>query len=119
MTNFMSVQFDADGNEVEPAQTNVQAERPTEVGYGAQVRDVSADNAHARAVLNRIRDPQATQRLSDDFETKRARFEELEDNIAALEAAGRQAPQHVREERERVRHDLMIMHARLQSAVGE
>ena len=116
MGDFQRIQFDANGDEVTPEQGKPHGEAA--FFPAATVRDINAENAAAREALDHFKDERILN-LSDQFDAKRAQIEELDDIIAVHQRGGQKAPRPMLERVERMRHDLMIMHAELTDYVNK
>ena len=122
MTNFQSITFDSQGNEVNTSlseasiQTKEEAEaaKASGPGYGAQIRDVNAENAAARAAAEQINGGAAKQQVSAEaFEAELAELVETDFIIQHLEGAGRPVPQSMRESRSQLNIQIQITGAGL------
>lgn len=119
MSNFQSIQFDAQGNEVPVDHSSgiqtkaAAAELPSHKG-GAQVRDVNAENSAMQAAADQINGGPAKQQLSAEaFEAQMAELVETDQIITHLEGAGRQVPQSMRDKRSQLNIQTQITGAGL------
>ena len=122
MSNFLSMTFDSQGNEVNTSlseasiQTKEEAEaaKASGPGYGAQIRDVNAENAAAQAAAAQINGDAAKQLVSAEaFEAQLAELVETDSIIQHLEGAGRPVPQSMRESRSQLNIQIQITGAGL------
>lgn len=122
MSNFQSIQFDAQGNEVVPVdhssgiqtKSESKAAKAEGPGYGAQIRDVNAENAASRVVTNEINGGEANRKLAAEaFEFQLAELVQTDTIIQHLEGAGRPVPQSIREKRSQLNVQTQITGAGL------
>ena len=122
MSNFQSITFDSQGNEVNTSlsgasiQTKEEAEaaKASGPGYGAQIRDVNAENAAAQAAAAQINGDAAKQQVSAEaFEAELTELVETDAIIQHLEGAGRPVPQSMRESRSQLNIQTQITGAGL------
>ena len=122
MSNFQSITFDSQGNEVNTSlsEASVQTKEDAEAakasgpGYGAQIRDVNAENAAAQAAAAQINGGAAKQQVSAEaFEVDLFELVETDTIIQHLEGAGRPVPQSMRERRSQLNIQIQITGAGL------
>ena len=126
MGDFQSYQDDGNGNEVGTSlgeasiRTKSEAEAAKAEGpdYGAQVRDVNAENAAAQAAAEQINGGAAKQQVAAEaFEAQLSELVETDAIIQHLEGAGKPVPQLMRDSRSQLNIQTQITGAGLPEAV--
>lgn len=125
MSDFMSITFDSNGQEVDTSiegalvETKEQHAARTSAGveYGATVRDVNAENLHAQQTFAQVNNPHQAQMNEERLEHTISQYNELVQIEEQLKLSGRSLTQAQIERKGHLYRDVSIQAAGVPGAL--